>query len=124
MAAPTGTLLLKNISYLYTGNDELGEMKDAAIAIKGNVIEWVGPTSAIPPEHATADKTVDLKGCVVLPGVPQHLLKAAKLSQRSLACAHQGYCPPCRAGLVNTHCHMFQSLTRCIAQVSKAGSMR
>ncbi len=73
MAAPSGTLLLTNISHLATMNDELGELTDAAIAIKGNIIEWVGPTSAIPKEFATADKTVDLKGCVVVPGAHQRL---------------------------------------------------
>lgn len=65
---PSGTLLLKDISHLATQNDELGEIVDAAIFVRQNIIEWVGPTSELPADKQTADKVVSLKGCVVIPG--------------------------------------------------------
>ncbi|GLC40556.1 hypothetical protein PLESTF_001011900 [Pleodorina starrii] len=84
---PTGTLLIRDISHLATQNDELGEISDAAIFIRGNVIEWVGKMADLPPELSTsADRVIDGKGHVFLPG------------------------------LVNTHAHMFQALNRCMAQ--------
>jgi len=70
-----------------TQNDTLGDIADAAVLVKGNVIAWAGPMAGLPEEAAAADATVSLPGCVVIPG------------------------------LVNTHHHMYQTLTRCIAQV-------
>jgi 8-oxoguanine deaminase len=77
-----GTLLVKNIHTLVTMNAAREELRDAALLIRDNVIEQVGPTASLP---ATADEVLDLRGrYVVLPG------------------------------LVNTHHHFYQTLTRVI----------
>jgi hypothetical protein len=65
---PTGTLLLRDISTLATQNDDLGEIKDAAVFVRANVIEWVGPQADLPADKQTADQVISLKGCVAIPG--------------------------------------------------------
>ncbi|KAK9818430.1 hypothetical protein WJX72_012516 [[Myrmecia] bisecta] len=85
---PSGTALYKDISSLATFNAELGEITDAAIYVEGNEIAWVGKTSDIPAEFSTADQVMSLQDRIVLPG------------------------------MINTHHHMVQCLTRCIAQDS------
>ncbi|KAG2453830.1 hypothetical protein HYH02_002037 [Chlamydomonas schloesseri] len=84
--AAKGTILIRDISQLATQNDELGEISDAAIFIRDNVIEWVGKSADLPAELAEADRVISGKGHVFMPG------------------------------MVNTHAHMFQSLNRCMAQ--------
>jgi 8-oxoguanine deaminase len=68
--------------------DTSGEISDGAMFIRDNVIEAVGTTAELSARYADekADETLDLRDHVVLPG------------------------------LVNTHHHMYQSLTRVIAQ--------
>lgn len=66
----------------------MSDIWDAAVFIEGNVIKWVGQTSSIPSTFMSAKLEISLTGHVVIPG------------------------------LVNTHHHMYQSLTRCIAQDS------
>lgn len=75
------------------------ELRDASLFIRGHRIEWVGPANALPPELATAHashlaagrgETIDARGHLVTPG------------------------------LVNTHHHMYQSLTRAIPAVQDA----
>ena len=83
---------MQDISTLATFNKDLGEIADAAIFVAGNIIQWVGPTSALPGQYCNADTVIGLSDRVVIPG------------------------------LVNTHHHMFQCLTRCIAQVRSATS--
>ena len=78
------TLLLKNIRFLATFDDERRELEGAWALIRDRTIDAVGTDSAPPPEDA--DRVIDLSNHIVLPG------------------------------LVNTHHHMFQSLTRVIAQ--------
>jgi 8-oxoguanine deaminase len=76
------TLLVKNIHTLVTMNPAREELRDAAIFVRGHVIEQVGATATLP---ATADEVLDLRGRhVVLPG------------------------------LVNTHHHFYQTLTRAV----------
>src|SRR5919106_128211 len=76
------TLLVKNIHTLATMNAAREEIRDAAIFVRGNVIEQVGKTANLP---ASADEVLDLRGRhVVLPG------------------------------LVNTHHHFYQTLTRVV----------
>ena len=75
------TLLIKNARVVVTMDEERREIANGAVYVRGNVIEQVGPTSALP--H-TADEIIDATGHVVIPG------------------------------LVNTHHHMYQSLTRVI----------
>lgn len=86
-AVPGKTTLIKDIQLLATLDADLGDVSDAAIFIEGNVIKWVGSARNVPQEYSRADNTISLPNRVVIPG------------------------------LVNTHHHMFQCLTRCIAQV-------
>ena len=65
--------------------DDLGrEIRDGAIAFRDGVIEAVGPTPDFEGLLDEADEIIDARGCVVTPG------------------------------LVNTHHHLFQSLTRAL----------
>ncbi len=75
------TLLLANCHVVVTMDDARRELAGGSVFIRGNVIEQVGPADGLPQ---TADRVIDLRGHVVLPG------------------------------LVNTHHHMFQSLTRAL----------
>ena len=79
------TLLLRNIHTLITMNPQRQQIQDGAIYARDNVIEFVGPTEGLPPDRSTADRVIDARGMIVLPG------------------------------LVNTHHHLYQTLTRCIA---------
>ena len=80
------TLLVKNIHTLVTMDSARTELRDAAIFVRGPVIEQIGPTSTLP---ATADEILDLKGRhVVLPGLInthhhfyQHLTRAVPGAQ-------------------------------------------
>lgn len=65
---------------------ERREIRDAAIFSRDGVVEFVGETSAIPETYLQADELITLKNHIVMPG------------------------------LVNTHHHMTQCLTRVIAQ--------
>lgn len=77
------TLLLTNALALATMDDERRELRDAAVLVKGREIIAVGPAAEVAAAHpGPYDEVIDLAGHVVLPG------------------------------LVNTHHHMFQSLTR------------
>ncbi len=83
------TLLLKHIHTLVTMDDARRELGDAAMFIRDGVIEAVGSLADMPRNaqgDLHADEVVDLSRHVVLPG------------------------------LINTHHHMFQSLTRAMAQ--------
>lgn len=64
------------------------ELKDASLFVRGHVIEWIGPSAELPPSlRESADEVIDARGHLVTPG------------------------------LVNTHHHMYQSLTRAIPAV-------
>jgi len=84
--------LLKHIDILATMEDVPDgagticgrELKDAAIIIDENVILSVGPTSELADDADNCDEVHDLSGHIVLPG------------------------------LVNTHHHLFQNLTRVV----------
>jgi cytosine/adenosine deaminase-related metal-dependent hydrolase len=81
------SLLIRDVDYLVTMDDDRREIRDGAIRIRDNVIEAVGTTAELANEPA--DSSISLHGHVVTPG------------------------------LVNTHHHMFQNLTRCFAQDSE-----
>ncbi|MDP2016015.1 8-oxoguanine deaminase [Hydrogenophaga sp.] len=66
------------------------ELKDASLFVRDNLIEWIGSASELPPALKHADETIDARGHLVTPG------------------------------LVNTHHHMYQSLTRAIPAVQNA----
>lgn len=86
---PSGSLLVRDLQILATLDTKLGDIRDAAVYVEGNVIKWVGASVDIPTD-VHADKTISLPNRVLTPG------------------------------LVNTHHHMFQCLTRCVAQVRNA----
>jgi cytosine/adenosine deaminase-related metal-dependent hydrolase len=79
MTAPT--LLLRNATLLATMDDASREIEDGGVLIRGHVIDAVGASATLP---AQADRVIDCRGRVVLPG------------------------------LVNTHHHFFQTLTRAV----------
>ncbi|MCA9999887.1 MAG: amidohydrolase family protein, partial [Anaerolineales bacterium] len=79
------TMLVKNARLLMTMNDGGETIADGALFVRGNVVEWVGKTAVIPPQYQTADRVIDATDKVVLPG------------------------------LVNTHHHLYQTLTRAMA---------
>ncbi len=67
------------------------ELRNASLFVRGNVIEWIGLASELPPAlREAARETIDARGHLVVPG------------------------------LVNTHHHMYQSLTRAIPGVQDA----
>ncbi|MEL6882129.1 MAG: amidohydrolase family protein, partial [Cyanobacteria bacterium J06607_10] len=81
------TCLVKNIHTLVTMDDERQEIRNGAIFIRDNVIEQIGTTDVLENDElaVAADDILDLKGRhVVLPG------------------------------LINTHHHFFQTLTRAV----------
>jgi cytosine/adenosine deaminase-related metal-dependent hydrolase len=85
------TLVVDHADCLATMDDKRTEWRDASLLVRGHVIEWVGPAAELPEEaRATADEVIDARGHVVIPG------------------------------LVNTHHHMFQSLTRVIPAAQDA----
>jgi cytosine/adenosine deaminase-related metal-dependent hydrolase len=81
------TLLVKRIHTLVTMDDERRELSDAAMLIRGSAIERIASSAELEPFAAGADEVLDLKGrCIVLPG------------------------------LINTHHHFYQTLTRAVPQ--------
>ena len=83
-AVPTGSILLTHIKRLATHNAELGEISDAAVFIRGNTIEWAGPSAELPTAKQHADVTHDLSNHVVLPGLVNTHHHSAALSLRSV----------------------------------------
>jgi 8-oxoguanine deaminase len=79
------TLLIHHADLLITMNDARETIADGAMRIRDNVIEWVGPSAGLSDEQRQADRVIDASGKVVLPG------------------------------LVNTHHHFYQTLTRAMA---------
>ncbi len=73
------TLLIKNADLLVTMDDERSEIPDGGMFIRDGWIEQTGRTESLPSD---ADQVVDLKGCIVFPG------------------------------LINTHHHLYQTLYR------------
>jgi cytosine/adenosine deaminase-related metal-dependent hydrolase len=90
----TTTLLIHNarcVATLDNADPALArELRDASIFIRDNRIAFVGPTADLPSETQQADEVIDARQHLVTPG------------------------------LVNTHHHMYQSLTRAIPSVQNA----
>ena len=89
------TLLIHNATCIatfdHTEPDQGRELKDASLFVRGHRIEWIGPAAELPPAlQAEAREVIDARGHLVMPG------------------------------LVNTHHHMVQSLTRAIPGVQNA----
>ena len=84
-------MLIYNARCIATLDDARRELADASIFIRNNLIEHIGPTADLPPDCvAVADEVIDARHHLVTPG------------------------------LVNTHHHMFQSLTRASPAVQNA----
>ncbi|MBM3387606.1 MAG: amidohydrolase family protein, partial [Betaproteobacteria bacterium] len=84
------TLLIRHIHTLSTQNDAGTEWRDAALFVRDGLIDWVGADAQLPPNRHSADEVIDGRHVLVVPG------------------------------LVNTHHHMYQSLTRAIPGVQNA----
>jgi cytosine/adenosine deaminase-related metal-dependent hydrolase len=81
------TLLVKHIHTLVTMDDERRELANGALFVRGPCIERVGTSAELTDLADEADEVLDLKGRhIVLPG------------------------------LVNTHHHFYQTLTRAVPQ--------
>lgn len=85
------TLLIHHADLLVTMDATRRELRDGALIVRDHVIEWVGHTPELPPEVAAqVDQVLDARGKIVLPG------------------------------LVNTHHHFYQTLTRVIPAAQDA----
>lgn len=79
------TTLIRNATMLVTMDEQRREIADGALLIEDNAIVWVGSMSDLPPGTLeAADRILDAKGKIVLPG------------------------------FVNTHHHFYQTLTRVV----------
>jgi imidazolonepropionase len=58
------SLLIDNIGELSTCDDQLGRLSDAAVAIDGESITWIGPATRAP----SCDTRIDAAGRAVIPG--------------------------------------------------------
>ncbi len=79
------TLLVHKIRLLLTMNDAGQTIPNGALFVRDKVIEWLGDAGQIPQMYRAADRIIDASDKVVLPG------------------------------LVNTHHHLYQTLTRALA---------
>ena len=82
--------VLHSAAALVTMDDDAREIADGAIAWRDGVITAIGTTEALASLRRSADRTIDAQDCVVTPG------------------------------LVNTHHHLFQSLTRAVPGATDA----
>ncbi len=87
---PMHTLLIHNAHTIATQDDARTELRNASVFICDNTIAFIGPAAELPPEALQADAVIDASHHLVTPG------------------------------LVNTHHHMYQSLTRAIPAVQNA----
>jgi 8-oxoguanine deaminase len=81
------TLLVKNATLLVTMDEGRRRIEDGGLFVRDNVIEAVGPTADASELPQEADQVIDASGMIVLPG------------------------------LVNTHHHLYQTLTRALPTV-------
>lgn len=79
------TILIHHARQLITMNDAGSLIPDGAIFIRNNTIIWLGPTADLPDAYHQADRIINARDKVVLPG------------------------------LINTHHHLYQTLTRALA---------
>lgn len=88
-------LMALHADVLVTMDAQRREIPDGAVVMNGPAVEWVGPSSALPAHYQTLRdegraQVLNMRGKVVLPG------------------------------LVNTHHHMYQSLTRAVPAAQDA----
>ncbi|MBK9053266.1 MAG: 8-oxoguanine deaminase [Chloroflexi bacterium] len=79
------TILIHHARLLITMNDARTNIPDGAMFVRNQAIEWVGRTADLPPAYYQADRLIDASDKVILPG------------------------------LINTHHHLYQTLTRALA---------
>ena len=83
------TVIAMHADVLVTMDAQRREIKDGALVAEGPAVQWVGPSSELPAQYQAlidngSAQVLDMRGKVVIPG------------------------------LVNTHHHMYQSLTRAV----------
>lgn len=87
-------ILIQNATAVATQNDARTEWRDASVLVRQGRIEWVGPDAELPAtlreEAASQGEVLDARGHLVVPG------------------------------FVNTHHHMYQTLTRVLPAVQNA----
>ncbi len=87
----TATLVLHHADLLLTMDAERREIRDGALIARGPAIEWVGPSAELPAGALkAADQLINASGRLVMPG------------------------------MVNTHHHFYQTLTRAIPAAQDA----
>ena len=79
------SLLIYHAHLLITMDDARRNIPDGALFVRDNSIEWIGPTNKLSSNHLAADRIIDAADQIVLPG------------------------------LINTHHHLYQTLTRAMA---------
>lgn len=89
------TLIALNADVLVTMDAQRREIRDGALVADGPAVQWVGATAELPPQYRRMidegrARVLDMRGKVVTPG------------------------------LVNTHHHMYQSLTRAVPAAQDA----
>ncbi|WP_280187802.1 8-oxoguanine deaminase [Delftia sp. PS-11] len=89
------TLIALNADVLVTMDAQRREIRDGALVAEGPAVQWVGATADLPPQYRRLldegrARVLDMRGHVVMPG------------------------------LVNTHHHMYQSLTRAVPAAQDA----
>jgi 8-oxoguanine deaminase len=91
MSTEARTLLIHDADCVVSMNDQGDEWRRASVLIRGHEIVFAGPTADLSPEvRDQADEVIEARGHIVIPG------------------------------LVNTHHHMYQSLTRAIPAAQDA----
>ena len=84
-------LVLQHADLLLTMDAQRREIRDGALIAEDQMITWVGATPDLPPDAvAGADRVIDARGRLVMPG------------------------------MVNTHHHFYQTLTRVIPAAQDA----
>lgn len=89
------TVIALHADVLVTMDAQRREIKDGALVAEGPAVQWVGPSSELPAQYQAlieddSAQVLDMRGKVVIPG------------------------------LVNTHHHMYQSLTRAVPAAQDA----
>ena len=89
------TVIAMHADVLVTMDAQRREIKDGALVAEGPAVQWVGPSSELPAQYQAliddgSAQVLDMRGKVVIPG------------------------------LVNTHHHMYQSLTRAVPAAQDA----
>jgi len=84
------SLLIQHADCLVTMDADRRELRDGALLAQDHVIAWVGATADLPPAAAQADRVINARGKLVMPG------------------------------LVNTHHHFYQTLTRAVPAAQNA----